>query len=449
MAEDPAFDTTAEITAPVAGGTDEVSSTTESRSEKLEKGNRRFTRWRRQRAFGAGLLMILGGAVILTPAYLSFKVSNIQIQISTMAGVSTLVIGILLIVCGLMTWFRGEGRILSGVAAMILAIVALPQSNFGGFVIGTLLSLIGGALALAWTPQSKEEDQATRRQKKEDRKARRERRRNPGATTASAAAVLAALTVGVTAHSPEASAQLPTLPDLQLPSLPGFPGGNAGGDAGTTPAVPTSPDLPALPDLTLPTLPDGHELQNQIDGGLESLGVEIPGLNVEPPADVPGLLPIPGNTFTIKADRTAMTPNMKLSVITLDTEQGPKKAFRIDSDKTVLTNLQVQFPNGVPGAQDLGQDTKGAVTTLTGNFHIFIKKMTITAELMGVNTMIPITLDADWAPDQLVAELSKLGIGLPDFLSGKTDILNGTMETYQVMADRLDAPVTEIGPWAH
>lgn len=440
-------DTPTDATAPVTGAEDTAKgSNDESRSEKLEKGNRRFTRWRKQRAFAAGLLMIISGAWILTPAYLALSVSNIQIQVSTIGGVSTLVIGILLIVCGLMTWFRGEGRILTGVAAMVLGIVALPQSNLGGFFIGTLLAVIGGALALAWVPQSKEDAKA----EKAERKAAKAAKAAKGAKGAGAAAValLTALSVGVGSHSPEASAQLPGLPDLQLPTLPGLTGDDTDGETtDNSPSLPSLPEIPT-PQLPSPGLPDGNALQNQIDGGLDALGVEIPGLNVAPPADVPGLLPITGNTFTIRSDRTAMTPNMKLSVVTVDTLQGPKKAFRIDSDKTVLTNLRVQFPHGVPGNQDMGQDTQGAVTTLTGNFHIFVKKMTITAELHGINTMLPITLDADWAPDQLVAELSKMGIGLPDFLSGQTDILNGTMETYLVTADKLEAPTNDIGPWA-
>ncbi|WJY71894.1 DUF6114 domain-containing protein [Corynebacterium auriscanis] len=118
----------------------------------LEKTTNRFTRWRKARPFAAGLFMILSGIIMITPAYLSFEVSNIVIQVATISGVSTLLIGALLITCGLMCWFKAETRLLAGVAAMILGIVALPLSNIGGFVIGTLCALIGGALALSWAP---------------------------------------------------------------------------------------------------------------------------------------------------------------------------------------------------------------------------------------------------------------------------------------------------------
>src|SRR5699024_8405800 len=112
--------------------------------DEAAEGQRRsgFAGWRRSRPFFAGLLMLLGGVVILTPAYLSLEVSNIIIQVSTISGVSTFIIGALLIACGLMTWFGGGSRILTGVAGIILGIVALPTSNFGGFVLGTLLALV-------------------------------------------------------------------------------------------------------------------------------------------------------------------------------------------------------------------------------------------------------------------------------------------------------------------
>lgn len=454
---------TTEKTADTAAPT--ASEKAETRSEKLEKGNRRFTRWRKQRAFGAGLLMILSGVVILVPTYLSLEISNIQIQISTLGGVSTLVIGILLIVCGLMTWFRGEGRILTGVAAMILGIVALPQSNFGGFVIGTMLALIGGALALAWTPESKEEAKSAKQEKKDTRAAKKAAKK--GEAAKAVLAVVGAVSVGVALHSPQAQAQLPQLPDLQIPGLTppaqndqdngagagdGQNDGNAqdGGDAPAAPQLPSMPELPQLPELPKPevpplTLPDGNELQDQLDGGLDALGVEIPGLNVAPPPPLEGL-PITGNTFTITADRTEMTPNMKMSYVTVDTQQGPKKALRIDSDRTVLQNLQTQFlaPNG---GQSMRQDTQGQTTILSGNFHIVVKKITMTLEMAGINTAVPITIDADWAPDDIAKELSKLGVGLPDLLSGKTAVLNASMDTYLVSADKLEAPTNDIHPW--
>jgi hypothetical protein len=41
----------------------------------------------------------------------------------------------------------------AGIAAILLGLIALPTINIGGFVIGTLLALVGGGLAVAWTPR--------------------------------------------------------------------------------------------------------------------------------------------------------------------------------------------------------------------------------------------------------------------------------------------------------
>lgn len=119
------------------------------------KNTRGFGNWRRRRPFAAGLFMLLSGIIMIVPAYLSFEVSNIVIQVSTISGVSTLLIGALLITSALMTWFKPDTRLLTGVASLILGIVALPMSNIGGFVIGTLCAVIGGALALSWTDEER------------------------------------------------------------------------------------------------------------------------------------------------------------------------------------------------------------------------------------------------------------------------------------------------------
>lgn len=119
------------------------------------ENTRGFGNWRRRRPFAAGLFMLLSGIIMIVPAYLSFEVSNIVIQVSTISGVSTLLIGALLITSALMTWFKPDTRLLTGVASLILGIVALPMSNIGGFVLGTLCAVIGGALALSWTDQER------------------------------------------------------------------------------------------------------------------------------------------------------------------------------------------------------------------------------------------------------------------------------------------------------
>lgn len=407
-----------------------------------------FAQWRRSRPFFAGLLMLLGGVVILTPAYLSLEVSNIIIQVSTISGVSTFIIGALLIACGLMTWFGGGSRILTGVAGIILGIVALPTSNFGGFVLGTLLALVGGALALSWTDSSKEELAAQREAKKQQKtdRATTESSKTSGASNSTAVAVLAAVTatglaagLTATAGAPPAQAQLELPKFLDLPGAPKAPGA-AKPPAQQRPAAPKLPETPKLPDP--PKLPDLPKL-----GEAPKLP-EIPEeyeMDLTPPAPIEGLRGIPGNTFQITTDSTALLGNMKLSLITLETQQGPKPALRIDADKAVLQNLAMEMPGQSAGP--IWQRTgPGKTSVLSGNFHIIVSKLTITPEIAGVKT-IPITIDASWAPEEIKKEAAKMGLGQPDALSEKLRMLDGTMDAYVVSSDRIDLPKgTSLAP---
>ncbi|MEV0681811.1 DUF6114 domain-containing protein [Actinosynnema sp. NPDC050436] len=116
---------------------------------------RRFTYWRRSRPFAAGVLLLLSSAVIALPPYATFQVGDLMISITTMGGVSALLIGTLLAVCGLSLWLRPQFRFAAGVTSAILSLVALVVTNLGGFLVGTFAGLTGAALALAWTDQPK------------------------------------------------------------------------------------------------------------------------------------------------------------------------------------------------------------------------------------------------------------------------------------------------------
>ncbi|RKT54517.1 DUF6114 domain-containing protein [Saccharothrix australiensis] len=112
---------------------------------------RGFRDWRRSRPFTAGALLVLSGVVIALPPYAGFRVGDVLVSITTVGGVSALLIGALLGICGLSLWLRPRFRFAAGVAAALLSLVALVVTNLGGFVVGTLAGLVGAALALAWT----------------------------------------------------------------------------------------------------------------------------------------------------------------------------------------------------------------------------------------------------------------------------------------------------------
>lgn len=113
---------------------------------------RKFRDWRGARPFWAGLLVLLGGVPIMYFPYYSLQIGHLTMAMSTTAGAGSLIIGVLLVVLGISLWFQKHVRTFAGTAAILLALVSLPVSNFGGFLIGFLLSMVGGALAIAWAP---------------------------------------------------------------------------------------------------------------------------------------------------------------------------------------------------------------------------------------------------------------------------------------------------------
>ncbi|WP_405712555.1 DUF6114 domain-containing protein [Streptomyces xanthophaeus] len=112
----------------------------------------RFYAWRGRRPFWAGLFTLLGGFPIAYFPYADLRLGNITLAMATTGGAGALIIGVLLITLGLALWFQQAIRVFAGVASILLALVSLPVSNLGGFFMGFIFSLLGGALALSWVP---------------------------------------------------------------------------------------------------------------------------------------------------------------------------------------------------------------------------------------------------------------------------------------------------------
>ncbi|WP_431036866.1 DUF6114 domain-containing protein [Streptomyces sp. P6-2-1] len=123
--------------------------------DRLHVWRTRFRDWRGTRPFWAGVLTLLGGIPIAYIPYHDLKLGQLTVRMSTTAGAGSLIIGVLLITLGLTMWYQAQVRVFAGVAAILLALVSLPVSNFGGFLVGFLLALFGGSLALAWVPDKK------------------------------------------------------------------------------------------------------------------------------------------------------------------------------------------------------------------------------------------------------------------------------------------------------
>ena len=104
------------------------------------------------RPFWAGLFDLLAGVPIAYFPYANLKLGHLTLAMATTAGAGSLIIGVLLVVLGLTMWFQKHVRVFAGVAAILLGLVSIPVSNLGGFLIGFLLALVGGAMAVSWAP---------------------------------------------------------------------------------------------------------------------------------------------------------------------------------------------------------------------------------------------------------------------------------------------------------
>ena len=131
---------------------------------RLREGQERFRTWRRGRPFWGGFLLAVAGIEILVaPAAQSLVLPIDLIIHSGIAGVSGTLIGLLLIGLGVLSWLQPVQNVFFGVVGLLLALVTFVTSNFGGFVIGMLLGIIGGSLVFAWGPTARTEPRRSRR----------------------------------------------------------------------------------------------------------------------------------------------------------------------------------------------------------------------------------------------------------------------------------------------
>ncbi|MFI5688871.1 DUF6114 domain-containing protein [Streptomyces sp. NPDC051636] len=136
-----------------------MSAETPAATGQFTRRRQQFRAWRGSRPFWAGLFVMLGGFPIAYFPYAHLQLGHLTLAMGTPAGAGSLIIGVLLVVLGISLWFQTQVRVFAGVAAILLALVSLPLSNLGGFLMGFLLALIGGAMAVAWAPGAPREPQ--------------------------------------------------------------------------------------------------------------------------------------------------------------------------------------------------------------------------------------------------------------------------------------------------
>jgi hypothetical protein len=124
---------------------------TRSPGESLMTAWHLFWIWRRSRPFWGGLLVILGASEMLV----SEQDPLPAVTHSGIQGVADYLIPAHLLLFGVLLWLNPIDRIIYSVIAILLALWSWITSDLGGFFVGMLLGVVGGALAFAWTTDAK------------------------------------------------------------------------------------------------------------------------------------------------------------------------------------------------------------------------------------------------------------------------------------------------------
>ena len=113
-----------------------------------------FRDWRRSRPFWGGLLLVLAGVELVAIPLLSVLAhGSVKVVIYIgIGGVFGVLIGGLLVACGLLIWFHPVQRVFYAIAGVLLAVASFVATNLGGFFVGMLLGVTGASLSFGWTP---------------------------------------------------------------------------------------------------------------------------------------------------------------------------------------------------------------------------------------------------------------------------------------------------------
>ncbi|REF01043.1 DUF6114 domain-containing protein [Thermomonospora umbrina] len=113
------------------------------------RGWRWFAMFRRTRPFWGGLWLVLSGWVMIDMA-------DFPLGVVLQGGWSTsaaYILGGAQILFGLVAWSAPVHRRLAGFLGVCVALAALVGTNLGGFLIGTLLGILGGSMVWGWGPK--------------------------------------------------------------------------------------------------------------------------------------------------------------------------------------------------------------------------------------------------------------------------------------------------------
>ncbi|MET9080489.1 DUF6114 domain-containing protein [Streptomyces sp. NPDC004237] len=121
----------------------------------------RFRRWRGERPFAGGVLLVLAGAEILV----TMKAPLPVILHIGMQGLAGYLLPALMIVCGVLILFNPAQRLFYSVLGILLSLGTWLTSNLGGFMVGLLLGAVGSCITFGWLPD--QEPRVSRRKRRQ------------------------------------------------------------------------------------------------------------------------------------------------------------------------------------------------------------------------------------------------------------------------------------------
>ncbi|XVU22224.1 DUF6114 domain-containing protein [Actinoplanes sp. CA-054009] len=109
----------------------------------------RFRRWRRSRPFWGGLFLLLSGIEMFLSANMSL--GGLELHLGPQGFLSYL-LPLLMLLTGILTWVSPGQRLFYGIIGLLTALYSFLGLNLGGFILGMIFGILGGALVIAWGP---------------------------------------------------------------------------------------------------------------------------------------------------------------------------------------------------------------------------------------------------------------------------------------------------------
>ncbi|HEY0889777.1 MAG TPA: DUF6114 domain-containing protein [Nocardioides sp.] len=127
-------------------------------------GWRWFTAFRRTRPFWGGLWCILAGLELMWAMSFSIGLA-LTGGWSYAAGY---VMGGGLVLFGVTTWLAPQYKALCGLVAFLIALGAFPTANLGGYLLGSVLGIIGSSMIWAWGEKKPKRTSGRARRRRRD-----------------------------------------------------------------------------------------------------------------------------------------------------------------------------------------------------------------------------------------------------------------------------------------